>query len=60
MAKQNRSTIQAAHYKRNGTNDDGSGKSQYAKKVREGNQMHGAGTGPNSCCAHRIRLAGEK
>jgi hypothetical protein len=60
MAKQNIESIRSAHYHRNGTNPDGSGKSNYAKKVREGKQMYGAGPGPNSCCAHRIRLAGER
>lgn len=60
MAKQNTHTVRAARHDRNGVNPDGSGKSNYSKKVREGKQMYGAGSGPNSCCAHRIRLAGER
>lgn len=60
MAKQNQSALRFDRHARNGVNPDGSGKSNYSKKVREGKQMYGAGSGPNSCCAHRIRLAGER
>lgn len=60
MTKRNITTVRAKHYERNGTNPDGTGKSKYSKKVRDGNQMYGAGSGPNSCCAHRIRLPGER
>lgn len=59
MAKRNIASVREAHYKRNGVNPNGTGKSEYAKKVRAGKQMYGAGPGPDSCCAHRIRLAGE-
>ena len=64
MAKRNITSVRDAHHKRNGDNfgqdSNGNGKSKYSRKVRNGNQMYGAGTGPNSCCAHRIRLPGER
>ncbi len=64
MAKRNMNSVREAHHKRNGDNfgqdNNGNGRSRYSRKVRDGNQMYGAGTGPNSCCAHRIRLPGER
>lgn len=64
MSKRNNESLRAARHMRNGdnfgTDNDGNGKSKYSRKVREGNQMYGAGTGPNSCCAHRIRLPGDR
>lgn len=55
MAKQNIQSVRNARYERNGTNPDGTGKSKYSKKVREGKQMYGPG-----CCAHSVRVRGDQ